>query len=217
MPSDLELKEEVAAELAFEPGLDEQGIEVSVRDGFVTLNGSVGSYAERLAAIRAAKRIIGVRGLAEDLMVKLVNGARRTDREIATAVNWATSKPTADPSRAIQVTVRNGWVTLTGVADSGRQKSEAEERIWNLVGVMGVTNSITIQPMKTSMDLKSAIRAALKRNALLADEDIQVEASGSKVILRGGVSSFFHRDQAEEIAKAAPGVTEVESRIVLII
>jgi osmotically-inducible protein OsmY len=87
-----------------------------------------------------------------------------------------------------------------------------------LIGVVGVTNSITIKPPVPTVkafEVKNGIEDALKRNArLLRDADkIQVEISGSKVTLRGSVGSWADFDEAEYAAYCAPGVSEVENNL----
>jgi osmotically-inducible protein OsmY len=217
MKSDAELKSDVLAELEFEPGVKVEDIGVSVKEGIVTLNGSVGSYAEELAAARAAKRIAGVKGLAEDIVVKLPGSSRLTDSDIADAavntIKW-TSTVSAD---AIKLTVRDGWLSLEGTVEAWYQKSAAEEAVRNLAGVKGVTNLIVIKPKMAAVDIKGAIQAAFERHALLDAQNIQVETNGGNVVLRGHVRSFIQRDEAERAAWVAQGVTNVENRIVLIV
>jgi len=89
-----------------------------------------------------------------------------------------------------------------------------------LIGVVGVTNSITIKPpvpAVKALEVKNRIEDALKRNArlLLAAEKIQVESSGSKVILRGSVGSWADRNEAEYAAWSAPGVSQVENYLMV--
>ncbi len=183
----------------------------------VTLNGSVGSFAERLAAARAVKRIAGVRGLAEDLGVQLEDSSRRNDGDLAAAVITAINWLTAVPGKAVQVTVRDGWVTLEGSVEQWYQRTAVEDVVRSLAGVRGVTNSISIRPKLPPVGVEANIRAAFERHALLDAQQIQVEASGGNIILRGNVRSFFEREEAERVAWAAPGVANVENRIVLII
>jgi osmotically-inducible protein OsmY len=217
MKSDVDLKKDVLAELEFEPSVKVEDIGVSVKDGIVTLTGSVSNYAEKLAAARAAKRLAGVRGLAEDIIVKLPESSRRTDSDIAAAAVEAIKWITTVPKDAVKITVRDGWLSLEGAVEGGRQKSAAEEAVRNLAGVKGVANLIVIKPKVAPVDVKGAIKAAFERHALLDAQQIQVETNGGKVVLRGNVRSFIEQEEAERAARAAPGVTDVENRIVLII
>jgi osmotically-inducible protein OsmY len=216
MESDLELNKAVSAELEFEPSVNLEDIGISVRDGIVTLTGSASNYAAKLAAAHAAKRLAGVRGLAEDIVVKLPESSRRADSDIAAvavdAIKWITTLP-AD---SLKITVRDGWLGLEGAVGGWHQKRAAEEAVRNLAGVRGVTNLILIEPTAAPVGVKGAIEAAFERHALLDARQIRVDNHGGKVVLRGNVSSFIEREEAERAAWAAPGVSDVENRIVLI-
>jgi osmotically-inducible protein OsmY len=216
MESDLELNEAVLAELEFEPSVNLEDIGISVRDGIVTLTGSVSNYAEKWAAAHAAKRVAGLRGLAEDIVVKLPESSRRTDSDIAAAAADAIKWLTTLPADSMKVTVRDGWLDLEGSVGGWHQKRAAQEAVRNLAGVKGVTNRILIEPTVAPVEVKGAIAAAFERHALLHARQIQVDNNGGNVVLRGNVRSFIEREEAERAAWAAPGVTGVENRIVLI-
>jgi osmotically-inducible protein OsmY len=215
MKTDVDLKSDVLAELEYEPGVKVEEIGVSVKDGIVTLNGAVSSYAEKLAAARAVKRVAGVRGLAEDLTVELPESARHTDSEIAAAALQAIGRVSIVPEGSVKVMVRQGSLTLEGTVDGWHQKTAAEEAVRHLAGVQGVTNFITLKPGPVPLNVKGAIEAAFERHALLDARRLQVETEGGKVVLRGDVRSFMERDEAERAASAAPGVTAVENRIII--
>lgn len=215
MKTDVDLKSDVLAELEYEPGVKVEEIGVSVKDGIVTLNGAVSSYAEKLAAARAVKRVAGVRGLAEDLTVELPESARHTDSEIAAAALQAIGRVSIVPEGSVKVMVRQGSLTLEGTVDGWHQKAAAEEAVRHLAGVQGVTNFIKLKPGPVPLNVKGAIEAAFQRHALLDARRLQVETEGGKVVLRGDVRSFMERDEAERAASAAPGVTAVENRIVI--
>jgi osmotically-inducible protein OsmY len=177
----------------------------------------VSNYAEKLAVARAAKRLAGVRGVAEDIVVKLPESARRPDSEIVVAAVDAIKWIARLPEDTVQVTVRDGWLSLAGAVGGWHQKSAAEEAVRNLAGLKGVINLILIKPTVASVDVKGAIKAAFERHALLDARQIQAENNGGKVVLRGNVRTFIEREEAERAAWAAPGVTEVQNHIVLII
>ena len=216
MKTDLELKKDILAELAYEPSINAADIGVLVKQGGVLLNGSVSSYAAKLAATHAAKRVAGVKGVADEIAVRLPDSSRRTDDEIAAAaaklIDWIITVPTG----AVTVTVRDGWLTLKGVVEWAHQKNAAEEAVQRLTGVKGINNLIIIRPKQpTPSDVNTAIMAAFERHALLDAQKIAVETSGSKVVLRGTLGSCLEREEAERAARSAPGVSEVENRIII--
>lgn len=216
MKTDLELKKDILAELAYEPSINAADIGVLVKQGGVILNGSVSSYAAKLAAAHAAKRVAGVKGVADEIAVHLPTTSRRTDDEIAAAatksIDWLITVPTG----AVSVMVRDGWLTLEGVVEWAHQKYAAEEAVQRLTGVKGINNLIIIRPKQpTPSDVTTAIKAAFERHALLDARKIIVETSGSKVVLRGTLGSCLESEEAERAARSAPGVSEVENHIII--
>jgi osmotically-inducible protein OsmY len=163
--SDATIREDVIFELKYDPKITSQDIATAVKDAVVTLSGYVSSYWEKDAAEKAVKRVYGVKGLANDLQVKL--SFSRTDPEIARDAVQALESHISIPSDKIKVTVKGGWVTLEGAADWQYQKSLAESAVKNLKGVLGVTNNIEVKPRITPSAVKSKIEDALKRSAEL--------------------------------------------------
>jgi osmotically-inducible protein OsmY len=141
--TDIQLQEQVLNELKWDARVDPADVGVTVDDGVVTLAGTVGSYAERMAANEAAHRVRGVRDVANELEVRLPDILQRTDTEIARAVRWALEWDVLVPDERIQSSVSNGWVTLEGTVDKPTQREDAERAVRNLAGVRGVTNDIT--------------------------------------------------------------------------
>jgi osmotically-inducible protein OsmY len=216
MKSDKDLQIDVRDELRWEPGVNETEIGVTVKDGVVTLEGTVDSFAEKWAAERAVKRLPGVKALAVELEVKLPDSSKRTDADIAAAAEDALKWDVLIPCDRMKVTVENGFLTLEGEVDWEFQRSAAQQTVQYLTGVKGVANEITVKPKVVApTDVKHKIEAALRRNAILDAQHIKVQADGSKVTLSGNVHSWAELDEAERAAWSGPGVKEVKNLIAI--
>ena len=215
MRTDHEVQADVLAELRWEPSLANDDIAVSVRDGVVTLAGFADSWADRWKAERVASRVRGVKGVANDIKVKLPSSSERPDPDLARAAVDALKWNVLVPDDRIRVKVSNGWLTLEGEVDWYYQLEEAERAVRKLKGVKGVTNLVTVAVRPASSDVKEKIRNALERGAELDADRIRVEVEGSRVILSGTVRSYAERRDAERAARNAPGVTEVENLIIV--
>ncbi len=220
MKSDTQLQSDIMDELKWEPTIQAAEIGVTVKDGIVTLSGQVDSFAKKGAAERSVKRVLGVRGLKEEIKIQLVAPAILRDEEIAETVGKVLLWNSGIPQQRIMTVVQNGHITLNGDVDWKYQKEAAEDSVRHLNGVTGVTNWITIKPstpVVKESEVKNRIEGALRRNArlLLASQKIQVESSGSKVVLRGSVGSLAEFEEAEASAWSAPGVTHVENNLIV--
>ena len=213
--TDEQIQTDVMEELKWDTRVRPNEIGVTVKDGIITLTGWVDSYLKKMAAEEAAHRVPGVKAVANDIEVRLPGFAERTDADLAAAVLNALRWDAAIPAGKVDVTVSQGWVTLKGEVEYAFQKRDAERAVRRLSGVKGVSNLITVKPQVLPTDLKQQIERALVRNAETDARRITIEVEGSKVILRGTVRSYAEKQAAEDTAWSAPGVTEVDNRIVI--
>jgi osmotically-inducible protein OsmY len=211
--NDTQLQRDVLNELEWEPSVHAAEIGVAVKEGIVTLSGTVGTYAEKLAAEKAAKRVRGVKAVAEDIAVKVPTGLERSDSDIASAAVVALGWDVEVPHEKLKVKVEDGRVTLEGEVDWAFQRDAATRAVRYLTGVRGVTNLVTIKPRVETWALKRRIADAFKRNAELDAKRIQIDAIGGRVALYGHVHSWQEHDEATQVAWSAPGVVIVENHI----
>jgi osmotically-inducible protein OsmY len=213
MRADTDIKRDVEAELRFRPDIHEKDIAVKVNDSVVALSGFTSSYLDRQRAEEAIKRVAGVAGVANDIEVRLPSGDGLSDPQITRTAVEAIRARVPAVSESIQVLVDRGHITLEGKVAWFYLKEDAERAVRGLLGVSGVTNSIAVQPAAQPEDIRQRIEDAFRRSAQLDAGRIGVDAHGGEVTLHGRVRSWPEREEAEQTAWSAPGVTRVHNRI----
>jgi osmotically-inducible protein OsmY len=215
MKTDAQLKDDVIEELRWDPQIsDADAIGVGVKDGAVILSGHVPSYAEKLAAARAAERVNGVKAVANDLKVELP-GAPRDDVDIAEAIAHVLEWNVQVPEDRVHATVEHGWVTLEGNVDHDHQRREVERMVRHVRGVTGLLNNITVRPPANPAQVQTLIEEMFKRQAEADAVHIRVEVSDHTARLYGQVHSLQEANTAQAAAASAPGVASVESHLVI--
>jgi osmotically-inducible protein OsmY len=216
MKTNAEIQKDVQDAIEWEPLMQAAEIGVTVKDGVVTLTGTVDSYSKKSEAEEAAKSVAGVKAVVEKIDVKFHDSsARKNDNEIASEVVNALKWNWRIPSDKIKVKVEKGWVTLAGELPWNYQKEAARDAVKNLMGVTGVANDITIKSETQDNVEKKDIESGLRRNWSVNDEDITVKTSAHKVTLTGSVDSWYQKDEASRIAWNAPGVWTVDNELVV--
>lgn len=212
---DTQLRQLVIDELEFEPSIDASHIGVAASAGVITLTGHVRTYAEKVAAMKAARRVKGVRAIAQEMEVRYPGEMKTADEEIAKRILSVLKWDAMIPDDKVKVTVQKGWVNLSGGLDWQYQKNAAEDAVRRLTGVIGVTNAIAVKPPVQAGDIKKKIEAALARNAHVEAQGIRIDVLNNRVSLEGVVDSWEDHDIVENAAWSVPGVLAVDDRLVI--
>ena len=215
MKSNQELQRDVQNAIRWEPLLHAAEIGVTVSDGVVSLTGIVDSYVKKMEAENAAKRVIGVKAIAEEIEVKLHDSSTKSDADIAADTLAALESNWLVPHHRVKVLVEKGWVTLEGDVPWNYQKDAANKAVVFLTGVRGVSNNLKIKSDLNDGIETERIIEAMDNSWALDDCDIHVEVKNSTVMLTGIVNSWYERDEAARLAWNTPGVTEVENNLVV--
>jgi osmotically-inducible protein OsmY len=210
--TDLDIRNDVLRELAWDSRIAEKQIGVQVEDGVVTLGGTVDSLATRNAAAEAAHQVACVRDVANELQVE--TAAHLTDTEIAKAARHALEWDALLPDREIRTTVGGGVVSLEGIVATTIQGEEAERIVARLKGVKRVENRLQVRPMSEPDAVGASIREALNRRAVREADRIRLRvADGGQVIVEGIVQSAEERYAVLGAIRGTGGVQAIEDRL----
>lgn len=194
--SDTDIRRDLEAELQWDPNIDDRKIGVIVCDGIVTLTGEVTRLTGRWAAEDIAKRVSGVRAIANEIQVRLPLSGICSDTEIAEAAANALRWKVATAASSITPIVDRGYVTLSGEVMSGYQKQAAERSVQALLGVRHVTNDITVALNIKVADVKHRIEETLKRFALREATDSRGPSRRKMVLVFPAGALRSHRQNA---------------------
>ncbi|HSD91105.1 MAG TPA: BON domain-containing protein [Kofleriaceae bacterium] len=208
--SDAQIKQDVVDELTWDTRLSPTEIGVAVENSVVTLTGTVSNFGKKLAAEDAAHRVGGVLDVANDIVVKVTNGAQRSDTDIAAAIRQVLIWDAFIPEEKIQTTVTNGLVTLRGDVETVAQRQHVARVIGNLIGVRGIDNLLLVKrPDVSASALRLAIRSALERHADHDAEKIDLDVEEGCVTISGAVHSSAEREVILGAARGTRGVDKV--------
>ena len=210
--TDMDIRDDVLRELAWDSRIAEKQIGVQVEDGVVTLGGTVDSLATRNAAAEAAHQVACVKDVANELQVQ--TPAHLTDTEIARAVRHALEWDALVPDREVRSTVADGVVSLEGIVATPLQREEAASIVARLNGVKQVENRLQVRPLSEPDAVVASIRQALNRRAVREADRIRVlVGDGGQVIVEGIVQSAEERCAVLGAIRGTGGVQTIADRL----
>jgi osmotically-inducible protein OsmY len=213
MKTNAELQVDVQNAIRWEPLLHAAEIGVTAIDGVVTLSGEVDNYLKKMEAENAAKKVIGVKALVENIEVKFPGAWTKSNLDIANEVLTALKANVSIPNEKVTVKVEDGWVTLSGELPWNYQKDAAKHAVNFLTGVKGVFNNITIKSESHDAIEKKDVEAAIARSWSIDDSDLNVSVTGTTVTLSGTVDSWYQKEEAGRIAWNTPGIWHVKNEL----
>lgn len=213
MENDYLVQQNVQDELLWEPALNAVEIGVSVKNGIVTLSGTVDSLSKKLAAERAVKRVKNVKGVAMDVEVVYPSSNKRSDAAIAQAAVDALAWSNLVPSDQVHVEVEDGYITLEGEVQWQYQRDAAKDAVKDLQGVKGISNLVTVRPAASTFLIKDNIKKALQRMANIEADNIAILTEEKTITLKGKVRSWREKEEVEQVVWSTPGVSAVKDEL----
>ena len=203
----------VEAELGFDPLVDSADIKVMNIAGDVTLAGTVPSYPQYVEAAAAARRVAGVSGVHNNLMVVLPDRDYRDDVQLITAANNALAQNITVPD-GVEAIANDGNIILTGTVSYLTERAAAEAAVAGLVGVRNVENDIDISYVIDPVDVDLHVQQALDRSALVPDDsDVKSDTKDNVITLTGHVHTWAEHDAVVGTAWMALGVLDVRDEL----
>ncbi|WP_285441917.1 BON domain-containing protein [Candidatus Jettenia sp. AMX1] len=224
------MKADIKGRLSSDVYIDDTLLDVVVKDGKVTLHGTVGSAAEKSRAFYDAwvsgvtavdNSGLEVKWWMRDELRREVKYVDKSDEEIRKAVEDTFLYDPRVASINIHIEVKDGVVTLSGMVDDLHAKRVAEQDAKNTIGVRVVKNFLKVRPGKLPTNLTAMrdpaivenVHDVLSRNPITDRLDITVESQNKKVYLYGGVNTFYEKRLAEDVVSRVPGVIDVVNKI----
>ena len=215
MKSDAQLQRDVLDELEWEPSVDAAQIGVTSTEGVVTLTGHLPVYSKKHTAEEVAKRVHGVRAVANEIEVRPSDVHVRDDEDLAAAAVHVLEWDVEVPEQDIRVSVEDGWIKVEGAVAHRFQRAAVDRALRHLHGSRGVINEIQVAPQQSIEEVKADLEAAFKRSAVLNSKNLSVDVDGSTVTITGDVHSHAELGEVERIAWSAGGVCNVRNCVTI--
>lgn len=185
----------VHSEFVNEDVLDGSNIDVDVKNGVVTLQGTVTSEAARARALELAKKNDGVKNVVDQLRI-----APARDNRAERAADKAADKTARTADRAADKTARAADKAEDKMDRAGDKTASSTKNAGRAVDDGWIKSKIYAQYLTDW-------------NTVLDDSDIDVDVSNNVVTLNGTVKSAQAKAKAVSIAKATDGVKSVKDNL----
>lgn len=209
--TDAHLQRDVLDELEWEPSVDAAQIGVISKEGVVTLTGHVPVYSEKHTAEEVAKRVHGVKGVANEIEVRPSGVHVRDDEDIAAAAVHALEWDAKVPDEKVQISVEDGWIKAEGKVEHRYQRAAVDRVLRHFHGSRGLSNNIEVASPERLSEIRSVIEAAFKRSAVLNSKNLSVEVEDDVVTITGDVHSHAELAEVERIAWVGGGHKKVQT------
>ncbi len=161
--------------------------------------------------------LLGVAGCASTMVTP---ATQHTDSGISSMLESALKANDGVKAGQVDVATHEGVVYLTGVVDTEAARTEAGRVAWRTEGVKGVMNELTVGERTVGgwiddVMISSKVKSQLISNTLIRAGDIDVSSSQGVVTLIGRVGSETIKSDAERIARATKGVTDVHNELLV--
>ena len=203
----------VEKELGFDPMVDSRDIAIDNIEGYVSLTGTVPSYPQYLEAAAAARRVVGVKTVDNNLEVVLPERDWRDDVKLTTAANNVLADNITVPD-SVEAIAEDGNITLNGTVSYATERAAAEAAVTGLAGVRNVSNDIEISYVLDPVDVDLHVQQALERSALVPDgSDVTADTEDGIITLTGHVRNWAEHDAVLVAAAMARGVIDVRDNL----
>ncbi len=207
-----ERKQIVIDQLTWDANVNADNIAVDILDDSVILEGTVGTYGEKLAAQRTLQAVPGVRAIKNNLEIKHVKHSDDfPDDKIDYMLKKKFNELNFPAAEKVKISIEDGVVTLEGKLESLKQKDQLTQQAFDTNGVVDVMNRCYVQPTseQTDEEIVQEIRGKMMEKALIDEDQIFVEANNGEVYLRGTAPSWRVKEDIHEIAYHTRSVTDV--------
>lgn len=215
--TDAQITSAIERELASDPMVRQNRINVDTLDGIVTLSGTAELLRAKDRAADLAASVRGVQAVVNE--INIPPSANRSDGEIEDLIRKALLRNPATESYEVTVSVEDGFATLEGMVDSFAEARLARQVAANIVGVRGIedhievdldTGEVDIDSDRTDREIRNEIVEAMRMDSRIGDDLIEVEVNEGRVMLSGTVRSMTEKNLA--IVKAwVLGVKQVDA------